>query len=103
MRLALVSLACSRATRGWMMRSSLRGFGLDCGRRWLPELAAIEGAVRIEDGLTERFDDLSPGRFARFDDLSSSQFVGIDDDRAALLEHLGDGAFAGGDAACEAN
>ena len=63
---------------------------------------AIEGAVWIEDGLAERFHDLAPGRFAWFDDVSG-QFVGIDDDRAALLEHLGDGAFAGGDAACEAD
>ena len=66
------------------------------------QFTAIEGAVRIEDGRTERFHDLSPGWFARFDDLSYEQ-VGIDDDRAVLLEHLGDGALARGDAACEAN
>ena len=66
------------------------------------QFTAIEGAVRIEDVRTERFHDLSPGRFARFDDLSYEQ-VGIDDDRAVLLEHLGDGALARGDAACEAN
>ena len=46
------------------------------------ERLAIEGAVRIEDGLAERFDDLSPGRFARLHDIVG-QLVGIDDDRAA--------------------
>lgn len=66
------------------------------------QLTAIEGAVRIEDGLTECFDDLPPGRFARLDDFMG-QFVGVDDDRAAMLEHLGDRALAGGDTACEAN
>lgn len=63
---------------------------------------AIEAAVRIEDGLAERFDDGPPGRFARFDDLPRQQ-VGIDYRGAALLEHLGDGAFAGRDAAREAD
>ena len=66
------------------------------------QLTAIEGAVRIEDGLTERFHDLAPGRLTWFDDFTG-QFVGIDNDRAALLEHFGDGALAGGDAACEAD
>ena len=63
---------------------------------------AIEGAVRIEDGLAEGFYDLAPGRLVRLHDLTG-QFVGIDDDRPASLEHLGDGAFACGDAACEAD
>jgi hypothetical protein len=63
---------------------------------------AVERAVGIQDSLTECFDNLSPGRFAGFNDFMS-QFVGIDDDRAALLEHRGDGAFAGGDASCESD
>ncbi len=66
------------------------------------QLTAIEGAVRIEDGLTECFDDLQPGRLIRLHDFMG-QFVGVDDDRAAMLEHLGDRALAGGDTACEAN
>ena len=66
------------------------------------QLPAIEGAVGIQYSLTECFYDLSPSRFAGFDDLMG-QFVGIDHDRAALLEHLGNGAFSGRDAACEAN
>lgn len=64
------------------------------------QLPAIEGAVGIQYSLTECFDDLSPSRFAGFDDVMG-QFVGVDDDRAALLEHLGDGAFTGGDTSCE--
>lgn len=66
------------------------------------EYVAIEGAVGIQDGLTEFVDDFSPGRFAGFDDVMG-QFVGVNDDRAAMLEHLGDGALAGGDTACEAD
>ena len=66
------------------------------------QLTAIESAVGIQDSLTECFDDLSPSRFARYDDFMG-QFVGIDDDRPALLEHLGDGAFAGGDTAGESD
>ncbi len=66
------------------------------------QLPAIEGAVGIQYSLPECVDDLSPSLFAGFDDLMG-QFVGIDHDRAALLEHLGNGAFSGRDAACEAN
>ncbi len=66
------------------------------------QLMAIEGAVRIEDGLAECFDDFSPGRLARLHDIVG-QLVGIDDRCAALFEHLGDGALAGSDAACEAD
>ena len=61
---------------------------------------AVERAVLVEDCLPKLFDDRSPGRFTWLDDLSRQQ-VGIDHRCAALLEHLGDGAFAGGDAACE--
>ena len=68
----------------------------------VPEGLSVEGSVWVEDCLPEQCDDLSPGRLAGFDDFMG-QFVGIDDDRAALLEHLGDGTLAGGDAACEAN
>ena len=64
------------------------------------QLTTIEGAVRIEDGLAEGFYDLAPGRLARLHDIVG-QLVGIDDRCAALFEHLGDGSFAGGDAACE--
>ena len=66
------------------------------------QFTAIECVVRIDDGLAERFHDFSPGRLARLHDFTG-QFVGINDDRAALLEHLGDGALAGSDAACEAD
>jgi hypothetical protein len=66
------------------------------------QLTAVEGAIRIKDGLAERFHDLLPSRFVRLYDFMG-QLVGIDDDRAALLEHLGDGALAGSDAACEAH
>ena len=66
------------------------------------QLTAIEGAVRVEDGLAERFHDLTPGRLVRLHNITG-QFVGIDDDRAAMLEHLGDGALAGSDTACEAD
>ena len=66
------------------------------------ERLAIEAAVRVEDGLAECFDDLPPSRLARLHDIAS-QLVGIDHHRAALREHLGDGAFTGGDAACEAD
>jgi hypothetical protein len=67
-----------------------------------PEGLSVEGAVRVEDCLPKYCDDGSTGRLARLHDIAG-QLVGIDDDRAALLEHLGDGALAGGDAACEAN
>jgi hypothetical protein len=66
------------------------------------ESLPVERAVLIEHGFSEECDDLSPSRFAGFDDLMG-QVVGIDHDRAALLEHLGNGAFSGRDAACEAN
>jgi len=66
------------------------------------QFMAIEGAVRIEDGLAKCFDDFSPGRLARPHDIVG-QLVGIDNRCAALFEHLGDSAFAGGDAACEAD
>ncbi len=66
------------------------------------ESLSVERAVLIEDGLPEERDDLSPGRPTWFDGLMG-QFVGIDHDRAALLEHLGNGAFSGRDAACEAD
>ncbi len=66
------------------------------------QLPAIEGAVGIQYSLPECVDDLLPGGFAGLDDLMG-QFVGIDHDRAALLQHLGNGAFSGRDAACEAN
>ena len=66
------------------------------------QFPAIEGAVRIEDGPAEGFHNLSPSRFAWLHDIVG-QLVGIDDDCAALLEHLGNGALAGRDAACEAN
>ncbi len=79
-------------------RTSFRWMEKDDGS----ERVAIEALVRIEDGLAEGFDDLSPGRFARLDDLSRQQ-VGIDHRCAALLEHVRDGALAGGDTACEAD
>ena len=63
---------------------------------------AIDGVIGGEYSLTERVHDSSPCRFAGSDDVPC-QLVSIDDDGAALLEHLGDGAFAGGDAACEAD
>ena len=63
---------------------------------------AIEGVVGVEDGRPEPFHNLAPGWLARFDDLSREQ-IGIDHDCAALLEHPGNGALAGRDAACEAN
>ncbi len=66
------------------------------------QFTAIESLVRVEDGLAERFDDLSPGRLARLHNIAG-QLVGINHDRAALLEHLGHGAFTGRDTACEAN
>jgi hypothetical protein len=66
------------------------------------QLTAIEGAVRIKDDLAERGYDLAPGGLARLHDIVG-QLVGIDYRRAELLEHLGDGSFAGGDAACEAD
>jgi len=63
---------------------------------------SIEGTVRLDDGSTECFHDLPPGRFSRLYDIPG-QLVCIDDDRTALLEHRGDGAFAAGDATCEAD
>ena len=66
------------------------------------ESLAIERAVLVEDCLSKQFDDSPPGRFAWLDDLSRQQ-VGIDHRCAASLEHLRDGAFAGGDAAREAD
>jgi hypothetical protein len=66
------------------------------------QLTAIEGAVRIENGFAEGLYDLAPGGLARLHDIVG-QLVGIDDRCAALLEHLGDGSFSGGDAACEAD
>ena len=61
---------------------------------------AVERAVLVEDRLPKQFDNSSPGWFTWLDDLSRQQ-VGIDHRCAALLEHLGDGAFAGCHAACE--
>ena len=63
---------------------------------------SVERAVLIEHCLPEGRNNFSPGRLAGFDDFMG-QFVGIDDDRAALFEHLGNGALPGGDAACEAD
>jgi hypothetical protein len=63
---------------------------------------AVNGAIGVEDGFTERVYDLSPCRFSWFDDLPR-KFIGIDDNGATLLEHLGDGAFARGDTPCESN
>ena len=62
----------------------------------------VKRAVLVEDCLSEEFDNLPPGRLAWLHGIAG-QFVGIDDDRAALLEHLGDGALTGSDAACEAD
>ena len=66
------------------------------------ECAAIDGPVRVQYVPPECLHDLSPGRFAWLDDVPR-RLIGIDDDGAALLEHLGNGAFACGDAACEAD
>ena len=66
------------------------------------ESLSVERAVLIEHGLPKESDNLSPSRLAWLDDFMG-QFVGIDDDRAALLEHLGDGALAGGDTPCKPN
>ena len=66
------------------------------------ESLSVERAVLIEHCLSEQCDDRSPSWFAWFDDFMG-QFVGINDDRAALFEHLGDGALAGGDAPCESD
>ena len=67
-----------------------------------PKGLPVKRAVLAEYCLPEEFDDLPPGRLAWLHD-NAGQFVGIDDDRTALLEHLGDGTLAGGDAACEAD
>jgi len=64
--------------------------------------AAIEAAVRIEDGVAERLDDLPPGRLARLNDIAC-QLIGIDDHCAAAFEHLGDGTFPGRHTACESD
>ena len=61
----------------------------------------IERAIRVEGGFAERVHDLSPCRLAWLDDVTR-KFIGINDDGTAMLEHLGDGALTGGDAACEA-
>ncbi len=66
------------------------------------QLTTIESAIRIEDGLAEGIYDLAPGSLARLHDIVG-QLVGIDNRCAALLEHLGDGSFSGGNAACEAD
>ncbi len=66
------------------------------------ESLSVERAVLIEHGLPKESDNLSPSRLAWLDDFMG-QLVGIDDDRAALLEHLGDSAFAGRDATCESH
>jgi hypothetical protein len=63
---------------------------------------AIEGAVGVEDGPTEPFHNLTPGRLARFDDLPR-ELIGIDYHGAALLEDPGDSALACRDTACKAN
>ena len=63
---------------------------------------SVERAVLIEYCLPEERNNFSPGRRAGFDGFMG-QFVGIDDDRAAFLEHLGDGALAGSDAPCESD
>ncbi len=67
-----------------------------------PKGLSVERAVLVEDCLSKLFDNFPPGRFTWLDDLSRQQ-VGIDYRCAALLEHPGDGALAGGDAACEAD
>jgi hypothetical protein len=64
--------------------------------------SAVNGAIWVENGMSEHVYDLSPGRFAWFDHLPR-KFIGINDDGAALFEHLGDGTFARGDTACEAD
>ncbi len=66
------------------------------------ESLSVERAILIEYGCPKESDYLSPSRLAWLDDFMS-QLVGIDDDCAALLEHLGDSAFAGRDATCESH
>ena len=66
------------------------------------ERSAVDGAIRVEGGFTESTHDLSPRCLAWFDDIPR-KLIGIDDDGAALLEHFRHGAFASGDAACEAD
>jgi hypothetical protein len=97
----LVSLACSRATRGWMICSSRRNldrFPEDDGAQGL----AIEGTIGIENGRAEGLDDGAPGRLARFHHLVG-QRIGVDDERPASLEHLRYRALAGRDTAGEAH
>ncbi len=67
-----------------------------------PKGSPVKRAVLVKHCFSEEFDNLLPGRLAWLHDIAG-QFVGIDDDRTALLEHLGGGAFAGGDTACEAD
>lgn len=60
-----------------------------------PEGLSIDRAVGVQDGLAKLTHNAAPRRFAWEDDLSR-QFIGIDDDGPALLEHLRDSTFPGG-------
>ena len=62
----------------------------------------IDRTVRIEDTFAEHAYDIAPGRLPRPDDVAG-ELIGIDDDGTATLEHLGDGAFPGGNASGQAH
>lgn len=62
----------------------------------------VDRAVRIQDTFAEHAYDVAPGRFPGPDDVAG-ELIGIDDDGTATLEHLGDGAFPGGDAPGQAH
>ena len=64
--------------------------------------AAIDRAIRVEDGLAESRDNGTPGRLAWFHDRMGQQIC-IDGLGSASLKHLGDRAFAGRDSAGEAH
>jgi len=91
-------LACNTGVNDALKLAQLAGMSKDFSSQGL----AIKGAIRVEDGFTECSYNFPPGRFAWLDDFPRKR-VGIDNRGAVSLEHAGDGAFPGGDAACESD
>ncbi len=68
------------------------------GKNQLAHGRTVQGAVSIDDRVTERGNDVGECRLAGLYDLARND-VGIDDSGAELGEHVGDGRLPAGNAA----
>ena len=72
--------------------------GVGVGEDPLAHRAAIEPAIRTQNGLAEVFPDRRESGRAGCDDRSTD-LVGVEDDGAEFAKPIGDRGFAGGHAA----